>query len=125
MTIQVTWQSNIFHIEFSGSVTPEELEKVHVIWSSDYRSDVTKCVICDFLNADLTSISTRNAIECSARDKGASITIPKVKIALVARDKSIIDLCKAYIDSSMNLASTWEFSMFYNVDDAFDWGITD
>ena len=123
MAVQVTWQNKFFHINFSGVVSSEELEKVHSIWSSDPRSDSTKCAICNFLNADLKSISIRNIIECSARDKGASMTISNINIAFIARDEDVIQLCKEYIAMSVKLASTWNFSIFDNVDDAYEWSI--
>lgn len=123
MAYQIKWQDNIVFLHFSGQISNDEIVAANTAWYSNSKIDMTKCVICNFMDADLSLISRREVEGSVATDKGASISSPGIKIAFVTEHYYVQGLCEHYINLSKKLCSSWCFSIFKSVDDALEWGV--
>ncbi len=110
MSYEIIWEPHGVVKRFFGHVTSRELVQSVVEIEQDARFDVLRFCINDFLGITGISSSSRDVEEISVIDKGASLSNPRIKIAVVATSPEVIALTNEYANSSMNSYTTKLFS---------------
>lgn len=121
MPYKTTWNQNGILWQFSGYVTAAEIEKANIEFYSDERSDNATCQIIDATRVTEIEWNDIKIKEMAAKDKGASLLLPKMKVAYISNNSTIHEVLKKYIEISRRLNSNWEFKGFSNQDEAFTW----
>ena len=121
MPYHTKWEDNGVVREYFGHVDSSEVLEADREFYEDSRSDASTYQIADFSNATPGVVDDSHIIEIAGFDIGASITIPNLKIALVASDQYVKALCQKYIDLSLVANKTWEFMIFEDMESARDW----
>ncbi|MEN8251788.1 MAG: hypothetical protein ABFS32_22905 [Bacteroidota bacterium] len=121
MPNQIIWENKGVLSRFDGIFSPEIHTTAINKLFSDSRIDGVKYMIGDFsqVNGDLM-----NEVDVEyplAMTTGAARYLKDLKIALIAVDKKIIELCKLYIQLSSRVNKSWEVRIFDNIDTARDW----
>ncbi len=118
MSYEIIWESRGVIKRFFGHVTSQEMVQSVVEIEKDARFDTLRYCINDFLGITGISSSSRDVEEISIIDKGASLTNPRIKIAVVATSPEVISLANEYANSSLNSYPT---KIFSSLDDAGSW----
>lgn len=121
MSYQIVWGNNGVISRFYGVLSPEiHIEALNALFG-DSRIEDVKYIIGDFSRVN-SNLLIENDIEYPvAMTAGAASYLKNVKIALVAKDEEIIDLCKEYIELFSRINTSWEVRLFDNLDAAKDW----
>lgn len=122
MAYKFIWNKNNVLCVFSGNIDFNEITKANSIWHGDARFDNIKYLICNLLEANVTTTSVDDIAEMSATDFASSFSSSNIKTALVAQEKHTIAIFEHYIKRTKGFGSTWEFRIFNNIDDAVKWG---
>ena len=123
MAYQITWKENAVVFTFYGELDINEVHKASGALHGDARFDELKYVIANFLEADLKKIEMTQIEEHAAIDYAASLSVPRMKVALVAQDfSSSAEKCTRYIEESKCFGSPWEILVFNSFEDAEAWG---
>ncbi len=118
MSYEIYWEPHGVIKRFFGHVTSDELVQSVVEIEKDARFDTLRYCINDFLGISGISSSTRDVEEISVIDKGASLTNPRINIAVVAISPDVLALASEYANSSLNAYPT---KLFSSLDDARSW----
>ena len=118
MSYEVIWKPRGVIKRFFGHVTSHELVQSVVEIEKDARFDTLSYCINDFLSITGISSSAQDVEDISIIDKGASLTNPRIKIAVVATSPEVIALANEYANSSLNAYPT---KIFSSLDDAGSW----
>jgi hypothetical protein len=121
MSHQITWESRGSIIECSGLFDIGELQEANGILHGHEGFDRHTYQIWDLLNADMSTISEEDMLEPSAMDDVASMSTPRMKIALVVNDDYAVKLCESYSKSIGEFNSKWECRLFDSMGDARQW----
>lgn len=121
MAFSLTWEEHGVLVEFSGKVSAAELVKANDVWYSDPRFDTIRYYICDLTRVQHFDLAASDAEFAAATDKGASLTVERLKGALVATDAGIREMAETYIATSVDLDSTWDLRLFDSLDEARAW----
>ncbi len=122
MAFQVTWKEKGTILNFSGSLSIQEINKANELLQDDARLDDHTYSIWNFLEADLSSITEKEMNQPASIDSAVAISVPKMKVALIAQENHAVELCKYYIERTKKFGTTWEFHLFDCMDDAIKWG---
>jgi len=122
MAFQVTWKEKGAIFNFSGSISIQEINKASEPLQGDAKLDDHTYSIWNFLEADLSSITEIEANEPASIASAVAISVPEMKVALIAQENHAVELCKYVIESTKKFGSTWEFHLFDCMDDAIKWG---
>jgi hypothetical protein len=123
MAYQITWKRNAVVFNFFCELNIHEINKASGTLHGDARFDELKYVIADFLEADLKKIEMTQIEEPAAIDYAASMSVPRMKVALIAQDfSSSAEKCTRYIEESKRFGSPWEIRVFNSLEDADAWG---
>ena len=121
MPYRLEWNNKTALIIFHGAMSRQELRDAGNAFYADSRLDTLECLIADFSNVDLSQLTFDDINTIASID---SITVqykPKLKMAFVVSDDSVRDALKKYIDTSKNLSSTWNYSVYDKREDAQNW----
>ena len=122
MPYQISWDRRHVFLKFHGEVPLSEIQEAAGVIHGDPRFDQLKYEICDLLEADLSSIDDQQAEEPAAMDRAASLSLGRLKVALVVTDPHAVELCLHYIEESKRMGSPWQFGVFSRIEEAMDWG---
>ena len=123
MAYQITWKEDAVVFTFYGELDINEVHKASGTLHGDARFDELKYVIANFLEADLKKIEMTQIEEHAAIDYAASMSVPRIKVALIAKDfSSSAEKCTRYIEESKRFGSPWEIRIFSSLEDADAWG---
>lgn len=118
MSYEIIWEPCGVIKRFFGHVTSHDLLQSVVEIEMDARFDELRYCINDFLGITGISSSPQDVEEISVVDKGASLTNPRIKIAVVTTSPEVISLANEYANSSLNSYPTRIFS---SLDEAGSW----
>lgn len=121
MPYQITWESEGALSCFNGMINPQlHIEALNALFG-DSRMDDIKYIIGDFSQIDECLLGKHDIEYPLAMTTGASSYIKNMKIALIAVDNKIIDLCQNYIKVLSSLNTSWEVILFDDIDVARNW----
>lgn len=121
MSYQIIWENNGVISRFYGVLRPEiHIAALNALFG-DSRIEDVKYIIGDFSQVNGHLLSEKDIEYPVAVTAGAASYLKNLKIALVAKDEEIIDLCKGYIELFGQINTTWEVRLFDNLDAAKDW----
>lgn len=118
MSYEIIWEPRGVIKRFWGHVTSNDLVQSVVEIEMDARFDTLRYCINDFLGITGISSSQQDVEDISVIDKGASLTNPRIKIAVVATSPEVISLANEYANTSLNSYPT---KIFSSLDDAGSW----
>ena len=121
MAYSLTWDKNRSLLNFYKSTDIKEINEANWKILLDERINNNHQSIWNFLQADLSAISLKEASHLATIDRSASNTIPFVKVAFVVQEKHTLDLCKQYIENSIKFESKWEMRIFDSMGSAIKW----
>lgn len=121
MSNQITWEKKGVVSCYQGLFTPEiHSEGLNALFG-DARIDNIKYIIGDYsqVNGDLL---TEEYVDYPvAMTAGAASYLNHVKVALIATDPKIMQLCQLFIELSNTINPTWETRIFADIESARDW----
>ena len=112
---------NGYHLQFSGAISMKELELANAKIHEHEEFDTHRFQLFSFLNADLSLVTEEGSESLAAADFGSSLSRGNVKIALVAKEKTTINLCKEYQKVTEKLQSSWKVRIFSELQQAHAW----
>ena len=119
MPYKITWEEKGMLIKWFGQATAAENIQSNGEIYGDERFDNIKYQIADFLDADLTKFSDKDASVIAILENQASIWNKNLKVAHITKDKEVIRLIKIY-EAQME-KSGWQFMIFDNLKEAREW----
>ncbi|MFL0798283.1 MAG: hypothetical protein K6L73_12430 [Cellvibrionaceae bacterium] len=123
MPFNLVWEGSGLLLDHYGVVTIEEINESNGRIFNDENFDNLHYQIIDLLGADFSHVTLANMKQPAAIDVAASLSIKRMKIALIADEPHTILLCEAYITCSQSHSSSWEFKIFDNREAARKWAI--
>jgi hypothetical protein len=121
MPYRTIWEANGLIWEFYGLVTAREIESANDEFYRDLRSDTAKYQIIDTRRVTDIEWSETDIKITAAYDIGATHTIEKLKVVLVATNQTVIEKMEKYTEISRQLESSWEFASFRTMEEAKNW----
>ena len=118
MSYEIIWQPHGVVKRFFGHVTERDMVQSVIDTESDARFDSLRFVINDFRGVTGCSAGQSEVEEIVIIDKGASLTNPDIRIAVVASLPEIVALATQYAESPMNAYST---RIFASMEEAGAW----
>ena len=121
MPNQLTWENKGVLSRYEGLFSPEVHTEGLAKLFGDSRIDGIRYIIGDYseVNGDLlTEVYVEYPV---AMTTGAASYLKNIKVALVATDKKIIELCRHFIELSNQVNPTWETRLFEDIMAARDW----
>ncbi|BDX06936.1 hypothetical protein [Planctobacterium marinum] len=115
------YQKKGYYLEFSGAITMKELEWANSKIYEHEEFDNHKFQVFSLLNADLAQVTEEGPERLAAADFGGSLSRGNVKVALVAKDQTTVELCKEYQKTTEILQSSWQVRIFSEQQQAIAW----
>lgn len=119
MPYKVNWEKSGVYMKLYGVVGTEDLENLYSDINDDPRFEDVNYQICDFLDMEVMNYSGKEVQKFGHLDKAGSLSNPRVKVALVIRNREAQKLSNIY---QAELANTsWDAEVFHTEDDARTW----
>ncbi len=121
MPNQIIWEEKGVISSYTGLFSPEtHIEGLGQLFG-DKRIDNISYIIGDYTGVNgelLTEIHVEYPVAVAT---GAAMYVKNIKLALVATDDKIINLCVHFIELSTQINPTWEMKMFEDLKTARKW----
>jgi len=121
MSETIKWEEKGVSLHFFGELNLSDVTRCNDEMYEDPRLDNAKYQLWDFSDVESVNMDADQAKKPAVIDKGASVSIPNLKVALVAMDAQLVELCNQYIETSTKMHSSWEFYLCDKVEDAKKW----
>lgn len=118
MSYEIIWESHGVIKRFIGEVTDLDMMKSVIDTESDSRFDDLRYTINDFLEMTGFSFGLAEIDDIAIIDKGASMTNPRIRIAVVTTSPDIVNFAIHYANSPLNAYPT---KIFTSLADARAW----
>lgn len=115
------WEESGFLAQFTDPTDFGEVQQANLQFFSDERSDSCRYAIFDFSGVSSLHISASDLEGIAASDLGASFSIKRLKVALIAESGSVRKLCEKYISIKRENKSPWVYVIFDDLDSARIW----
>ncbi len=102
---------------FTEALHSEGLNKLF----GDPKIDSIKYIIGDYSGVNGNLLTEEYVDYPVAITTGAAAYLKDIKVALIATDKGIIDLCHQFIELAYSVNASWKFQIFGNMKDARKW----
>jgi hypothetical protein len=96
MAFEIVWEPKGVYKKMVGSVSAREFMGSIAALQNDPRYDTLRYSINDFLEVDSFQATESDIHLFAATGIGASISNPKIQIAIVATDPQLIEMVKVY-----------------------------
>jgi len=101
MSYEIIWEPHGVIKRFSGQLTDQDLVQSVIDTEGNMAFDGLRYVINDFLAIDACSASASDVEEISILDKGASMSNPRIRIAVVTTSPEVVVLTEHYAKSPL------------------------
>ncbi|MBI4998298.1 MAG: hypothetical protein HZC22_15680 [Rhodocyclales bacterium] len=118
MTYQIEWKPRGVIKRFFGHVTDHDMLQSVLEIESDRRFDDLRYVINDFSGITGSSVDVPTVEEIAIADKGASLSNPSIRIAVVTTSPEIRTLAECYAGSPLN---AYQMRIFASEGEARSW----
>lgn len=119
MAYTTDWEAHGVHWHYWDVVTGDELIRSNLDIYGDERFDSMKYQLVDLSQVSSFKVTRDEMLKIAAYDRAASLSNPRVKVAVVARINAIKSLTELY--DAENLRSPWETRVFETLQQARDW----
>lgn len=113
------WEKNGVYRKFTGIISGEEILNSNFELQSDIRFSKIKYVINDFTAVTGHSIENRHTKAYAKNDDVISISVGKLKIAIIVIEKSLISLAELYKKEMKELL--YDCEIFETIGEARNW----
>ena len=121
MPYKVTWTANGLELDAYGVVTLKNVIEAQGRFYGDARSETAKYVIWNSLGADEIDMSDTEYVMPAGNDLGASHTVRNLRVALVATDPVMVQLCVQYKALLLKHNAGWNIEIFEDISLAKEW----
>ncbi len=121
MAYHITWNQEGTIVNLSGLLSIDEINEANGILHGDARLDNHKYSIWNFLEADLSQLTESDLLRPAATDGAASISIPRMKVAIVAVDSHAVKVLGHYVQYAIQVTTWWDFGIFNSMQEALHW----
>lgn len=109
-------------IRFIGKITMADIIEAKVKYHGSEIFDTSKYSIWDFTDCEASQIKPGETDLPLAYHLGASRSLEKHRLALVAKDRLISIVCKKFASELLKIGTTWKVRVFNDFEDALAWG---
>ncbi len=121
MAHQLIWENSgvlsVYSGKFDESIHNTGLNKLF----GDPNIDHIQYIIGDYSQITGELLTEEDVDYPVAMTVGAASYLKNIKVALVARDQQIIELCQHFIQLFTSINASWEFKIFDNMQEARNW----
>lgn len=122
MAFFINWRDDCAVITFHGQATAPEVLAANERYFSDHRSESVRCSVWDFtVITGIAEVSTADLEHCAALDFGASFSLRRQGVALVANTAEASAYCLQYKHICDSLGHGWVVEIFDSLDHALGW----
>lgn len=121
MPYKVTWTADGLELDAYGVVTLKDIIEAQGKFYGDARSESAKYVIWNSFGAEKFDMSTSEYVMPAGNDLGASYTVKTLRVALVATDPVVVELCVQYKALLLKHNTGWNIEIFEDIDLAKEW----
>ena len=121
MPFTLTWNDDGTYVKFFGKVSISEVREADDLHYGNKKFDDIKYQICDYSDADVSHIMSRDAKIQAAHDKAASHYKTNLKVANIGKGEHIETFFEEYADFMRQWQSKWEVRSFSNYKEAIQW----
>ncbi|MCK5648432.1 MAG: hypothetical protein KAI22_06085 [Gammaproteobacteria bacterium] len=115
------WEEQGVSWQLSGVVTSQEIFDFTNEFYENPKSDAVSYQIVDCLNVERFELGSETMLEIAALDYAASLSICRIKVALVGKDPLVKKINQEYLEYSAGFNSNWIIKNFENMNDARIW----
>lgn len=122
MPYRTNWDNNSFYAEFSGEVLEAEIDEVNVEFLGDARFETVRYSLWDMSHITKLTIADSKIDYAAAIDKGASITRPVLRGAIVVPEAGHVrESVERYLEISAQIDTSWDTRLFTDAAAARKW----
>ena len=121
MADSIIWENKGVFLQFFGVVNLADITRCNDEMYADPRLDNAQYQIWDFTGVESVTMDLDEAKVPAVIDRGANVSIPSLKIALVAKADELVELCNQYVETSKQMHSSWDFYVCDKLEDARKW----
>lgn len=121
MPYRTNWLNDRFTAEFFGEVSATEIHAVNALFCGDARFDTVRSSIWDMTGISNLDIGLSAVEDAAAFDKGASLSKPRLKGAIVVLAGHVRDQVEQYLSIAGELDVGWDTRVFDNIEAAKNW----
>jgi len=119
LTIKYKWEEEGLYRKFTDKINGDEILDDNLKLQGDVRFDDIRYVINDFTQIRDFDFSVLDVKKVAVNDEVASLSNPKIKIALISGYEPLLKWLKLYSESMEG--SLYKCGIFDNSDDAYKW----
>ena len=119
MAYQLIWKGEKVEACFHGNVTNSELNAITSEFYGNKRFDNARYLLINFLDVTSFAASEFDLMAIGAMDSAASISNPKIKVAMVSDKEEVLKLLSSHNKGAKNCA--WPIEMFSSKEEAEKW----
>jgi hypothetical protein len=122
MAFFISWRDDCAVVTFHGHITAPEVLAANERYYCDHRSEAVRCSIWDFTAiTGIGQVSTADLEHYAALDFGASFSLRRQGVALVATTDEARAYCLQYQQICDSLGHGWVVEIFDSLDEALGW----
>jgi len=121
MPYEINWEKEGVLVKFNGTFDYKENMNANIELYSNSKFKNLKYIIWDLSKVSEVSMTEEEAYIAAMHDKLASLRLPQVKMALLAVDKRLKELCYQYVAHSQNIIKEWTFMVSDNIESIRTW----
>ncbi len=121
MPYEINWEKKGVLVRFNGIFSYKENMNANIELYSDSKFENLKYIIWDLSKISEVNINEEEAKITGMQDKLTASKLPEVKMAIVALDKRVKNLCHEYVAYSQNINKGWTFMVSDNLESIRTW----
>ena len=121
MGYSIQWRDKSVCVEYFGEIDNEQIKKAHFALNGDARFYNCQSLILDISECNMDNVSVDGLTEVVATDLGASTTITRLKVAMIAVSPENIQKASRYIYWCRSCEFPWTFELFSSMTTAREW----
>jgi len=119
MPYTITWMTKGVIWAFHGTITGQDGIKANQDIYGDPRFDDLRYGIVDLSKAKQFNLSAEDVEIAAALDEAATLSNPRIVVAIVAAEKEALKFAELYKSAMSN--TNWKVGIFPSMEDAEDW----
>ena len=121
MNYSIVWEDDAICVNYSGSISNDDIKHAHFSLNGDERFYESKSLILDISNCTMEQVSVDELIEVIGTDLGASKFIDSLKVAMIAVREENREKAIRYISQCIGFGYPWRFRLFDSIEAAKSW----
>ena len=121
MNYSIAWGGDTIKVNYSGSISNNDIKRAHFALNGDERFYECKSLILDISKCTMEKVSVDDLIEVIGTDLGASKFLNTLKVAMIAVGEENREKASHYIARCMSFGYPWRFRLFDSIESAESW----